>query len=407
MKVIYLHQFFATMDMSIGTRAYEFTRRLARAGHEVHVIASRREAAGDMGWIQTDEDGVTVHWLPIPYSNNLSYPARIKAFFRFALAAGLRASRLGGDVVFATSTPLTIAIPAIFASRIRRIPMVFEVRDLWPELPIAIGAIRHPILKALAHWLEWLAYHSANHIIALSPGMAAGVQKQGIPASKITIIPNSTDTDLLDVPASEGLAFRETLGLTPDQPLIVYAGSLGLMNGVGYLVEIACEIQPIRPEVRFLIVGDGKDAEIIKARARELGLYDRVLWVRPGMPKREMPRVLSAATVATSLFIDLPQMWHNSANKFFDALAACRPVAINYQGWQSDILKESGAGLVLPAADARRAAIMLADFLSDPEQLGKASQAARQLAYDEFNRDTLYEKFEQILLNVTYSQTRV
>src|SRR5690625_4937567 len=163
MKIIYLHQYFNTPEMSGGTRSYEMARRLVAAGHDVHMITSWRQPdPARKNWFTTIEEGIKVHWLPVPYSNHMSYQERIKAFFRFAFQAGNKAKALQGDIVFATSTPLTIAIPAISASKKHRIPMVFEVRDLWPELPVAIGAIRNPALIWMAKKLELWAYkHSA------------------------------------------------------------------------------------------------------------------------------------------------------------------------------------------------------------------------------------------------------
>lgn len=142
MKILYLHQYFTTPSMAGGTRSYEMARRLVAWGHEVHMITTDREGIFDpkQKWYETDEAGIHVHWTPIPYSNKMSYGQRIKAFFAFSWRAARKAAKIGGDVVFATSTPLTIAIPGVYASKRLKIPMVFEVRDLWPELPIAIGS---------------------------------------------------------------------------------------------------------------------------------------------------------------------------------------------------------------------------------------------------------------------------
>ena len=200
MKIIYLHQYFNTLEMSGGTRSYEMARRLAAAGHEVHMVTSWRSDDGrSPEWFVTDESGIKTHWLPVPYSNHMSYRERISAFFRFAFLAMSKAKELGGDVIFATSTPLTIAIPAVFASRKKKIPMVFEVRDLWPELPIAMGALRNPVLQWLAHRLERWAYKNAEAVVALSPGMKYGVVNTGYPANRVAVIPNSSDLSLIHI----------------------------------------------------------------------------------------------------------------------------------------------------------------------------------------------------------------
>jgi glycosyltransferase involved in cell wall biosynthesis len=348
-------------------------------------------------WIQTEEDGIHVHWVRVPYSNYMTYRERIRAFAEFAWLAAGKAAHLGGDVVFATSTPLTIALPAIYVSRLRRIPMVLEVRDLWPEIPIAIGALHNPVSKALARALEWLAYHASVYIIALSPGMAEGIMRRGIPSDRVTIIPNGCDVELFDVPYSQGQRIRMQLGILDDQPLIVYTGAFGLINGVGYLVEVAAAARSAAPDMRFILVGSGAESDQVSSKAETLGVLGKNLWIWEPIPKYEIPDLLAAATIATSVVIPLKPLWHNSANKFFDALAAGRPIAINHGGWQADLLEETGAGIVLPPEDPARAAQILASFVSDPERLRSAGEAARKLAHERFHRDDLARQLEDVL----------
>ena len=392
MKIIYLHQYFNTPTMPGGTRSYEMARRMVAAGHEVHMITSHCEGPAPVKvgrWYETQEAGIQVHWLVNPYSNRMGFGQRIRAFIRFALRSSARAAKLGGDVVFATSTPLTIAIPALYAKWRNRIPMVFEVRDLWPEAPIAVGALRNPASIALARSMERRAYFGATHVVALSPGMRDGVIATGYPASQVSVIPNSSDVNLFRVPPDLGATFLQNQPELSGGPLIIYAGALGLINGVSYLIDIADQMQEIAPCVRFLIVGDGREQESIRTYAEKAGVLNRNLWMIRRVPKKEMPAVLSASTLAVSLKIDLPEIRNNSANKVFDAFAAGRPVAINHDGWIADILNETGAGIVLPPRNAHVAAEQLAIFLHDNQRLEQARAAARQLADERFNRDLL------------------
>src|SRR5690606_26520793 len=145
------------------------------------------------------------------------------------------------------------AIPAVLGSRRLRVPMVFEVRDLWPEVPIAMGALDFPLAKYLARTLERWAYAHSARIIGLSPGMCAGIARTGYPPGRIDCIPNSADTDLFDVPADEGLRFRRGRPWLAGRPLVVYAGTLGKVNGVGYLAEMAAAMESLDPDVRFLV----------------------------------------------------------------------------------------------------------------------------------------------------------
>ncbi len=314
------------------------------------------------------------------------------------------AMRHKADVIYASSGPLTIAIPALIAKMMRRIPMVFEVRDLWPDLPIAIGAIRHPLLIRLARRLERIAYHGVAHVVALSPGMKEGVLRRGVAAHKVTVIPNSCDLDLFDVPVEQGLVFRQRLGLTPSQPLITYAGSFGYMNRVEYLVEVALEMRHLDPTVHFLLVGFGAHKQKIEDYARQRGVLNVNLTVMSSVAKEDMPAVLSATTIATSLFLPIQEMWHNSANKFFDALAAGRPIAINYGGWQAQLLEKHQVGIRIADTNPALGAHQLARFLSDVDRLQVARLNARQLARTEFHRDVTADQLEAVLQQAIESQ---
>jgi glycosyltransferase involved in cell wall biosynthesis len=144
-------------------------------------------------------------------------------------------------------------------------------------------------------------------------------------------------------------------------------------------------------------VGDGADYFANVQLAKDLGVDGVNLHIQKSIPKTELVSIIQRATVATSLFIDLPQMWANSANKFFDALAAGRPVMINYRGWQAELLEESGAGIVVPPQDARVAAEQLLDFMQDKQRLAKASSAAISLACGKFSRDLLARDLISVL----------
>ena len=401
MRILYLHQYFNTPRMAGGTRSYEMARRFAAQGHDVQMITSARSpnvSGRGSGWFETDEDGIHVHWYPVPYSNAMGFTQRIRAFLAFAVHAARRAADLGGDVIFATSTPLTIALPGLYARRRVGRPMVLEVRDLWPEMPIAVGALRGWPMVAAARTLERTAYSRSARVVALSPGMRDGVIRSGYPAERVHVIPNSADLDLFDVPEQSGEAFRAGLPWLGSRPLVVYTGTLGRLNGVTYLARIAAAVARTAPEVRFLVVGDGLEEPEVRRVAAELGVLDRSFFMIGRTSKEQMPAVLSAADVATSLFIDLPEMWYNSANKFFDALAAGRPLMINYRGWQADLLESTGAGIAVPAADPEAAAPLLLGFLGDRSRLERARAEARTLARERFSRDSLARDLEGVLL---------
>jgi len=402
MKIIYLHQYFNTPSMSGGTRSYEMARRLVAAGHEVHMITSWKDESKHTDWYYEEIDGINVHWLPIPYSNLMSYTQRIKAFIKYALKAGKKAINIGGDVVFATSTPLTIAIPGIKASKKLKIPMVFEVRDLWPELPIAIGALKNPLTIYAAKYLEKVAYKNSSKVIALSPGMAEGVLKLGFNKENIEIIPNSSDLELFAYDQNKSDKFLEERPELIGAPFVLYAGTLGLINGVSYLAQLASESLKQKIVANYVVIGRGFEWEKVKKEAEDLGVLGKNFFMYPAIPKTELVGAFSAATISTSLFVDMKEMEANSANKFFDGLAASKPIAINYGGWHKKLLESKQAGICLNR-DTKVAIGQLADLLSDDDKLTVHAINARKLAEDQFSRDILAEKLEKTLLAAAIS----
>ena len=399
MKILYLHQYFNTPEMPGSTRSYEMARRLAGAGHQVEMVTTSRRPSQRLGrgWQTTETAGFQVHWLHVPYANEFSYIKRLGAFLRFAVGAAWKAASLPGEVLFATSTPLTIALPAVFAARWKRIPLVFEVRDLWPAVPIAVGALRSPLLIAAARWLERFAYRHSERIIALSPGMKRGVVQAGFPEERVAVIPNSADLELFNLPAVQGEKFRSRYAWLRNRPLVVYTGTIGHINGVSYLVKLAKLVSELDPEVRFAVIGSGKEEALVRRKAQHAGVLGKNFFLLDPVPKKTIPEVLSAADLTTSLVIDNPALWDNSANKFFDALAAGTPIAINYRGWQADLIREHDCGLVLDPDPSVRSARRLAAALRDPAWLKRAGQAARNLGEKQFSRDLLAGQLEEVL----------
>jgi len=402
MKLLYLHQYFKTPDMAGGTRSYEFARRLVNQGHEVHMITSWTDATDRQGWFEENVDGIHVHWLPVPYSNHMGFQARLKAFIAFATKSGARARAIGGDLVFATSTPLTIAFPGVRTARALNVPMVFEVRDLWPEMPIANGTIRHPVLKKLAWRLERYAYNNAAHVVALSPGMRDGVAKVR-PDVHVSVIPNSCDLELFDGSHSKADDFLDQRPELRGAPIVSYAGTFGAVNAVDYLPRIAAASAARGSDIRYVAIGDGAKRKMIEDEGRRLGVLGNNFFIYPQIAKRDVPSLMQATSLPLSLFANIKEMQANSANKFFDALASGNAVGINYGGWQADLIRSRGLGLVLPPEDSEAAAEAIIGFLADTDHVAAAGRRARDAGTELFSRDVLATQLERVLLNAIAS----
>lgn len=398
MKVIYLHQYFNTANSTGGTRSYEFSRRLARDGHEVHVVTSDRSGrSATKNWSVEEVSGIQVHTIPQRYSSSMGPLRRLWAFLRFAVLASIRARSLDGDVVFATSTPLTIAIPGIFATFGRKTPLVMEIRDLWPEVPIALGYLRNPVTRRLALALERLAYRNSVHIVALSDDMATGIASRGFDSSKITVIPNLSDVGRFRSETINPTVFYDEYPELSGRPFVVYTGAFGRVNGLEYMASLANEYRRYDQNLAFVAIGDGARRDSVASFASEIGVLNENFFILDPVPKKDLPNVLAAATACSSWVMPLKQLAANSANKFFDGLAAGRPVLINYGGWQRELLETVGAGLSLPESDVATAARLLHERLSDGEWLVAAREASANLGESRFEAEISYGAFLNVL----------
>ncbi|MFN4262987.1 MAG: glycosyltransferase family 4 protein [Thioalkalivibrionaceae bacterium] len=402
MRITYLHQYFNTPEMSGGTRSYEMARRLVAMGHEVNMVTSWREEGGERDWYETEEAGIRVHWLPVPYSNHMSYSERMRAFVRFAWQAARKAASIPADVVFATSTPLTIALPGAYAARKQKVPMVFEVRDLWPEVPIALGVLNNPIAQKAGRLLERFAYNKSAHVVALAPGMRDGVCNTGYDGNKVSVIPNGADLDSLE-PAFEPQYKNNESYSERRAGLVVYCGTIGPANGVGYICRLAESIKRQFPEdeTEFLVIGDGKCRKEVEMEAEKLGVLGSKVKFLGAVSKRQVFEWLQQSDV-TIMTYDGPEVLYRDSvsNKFFDSIACGCPVVSNFEGFSTMTAKAYGAGIILPRQDLEGAAATLVDYLSDRVAMDRARVNAVGLATEWFSRDRLAVALETVLRGV-------
>lgn len=401
MKILYLAQYFNPPEAYGGSRHYEMARRLVERGHEVHIITSAAFRRKLERPLYPDNEfklsGVRVHVIEIDYHQTMNFIQRMASFIRFALKASLIDCRIKPDVIFASSTPLTIAIPGIAQSFRRRAPMVFEVRDLWPEIPIAIGALRSWPLRFAARMLERIAYARSTRIVALSSDMKRGIARTGFDESRIEVIPNGCDFDRFEVDPQEGARFKAQFHDIANRPWILYSGAFGRINGLEYLVEAASRLKRTGSPAVIVMIGAGSEKDKLMTMASDLGVLNESLFFLPPRPKTEMPAVLSAADICCSTVKPIPQLAANCANKVFDSLASSRPVFINYGGWQADMLEETSAGIADRECDPQAGAQLLNNILMDSTRLESMKENARKTGRERFDRDLLASKLEHTL----------
>lgn len=403
MKVLYFHQYFKTPQGAGGTRSYEMARRLVRAGHEVTMVCGSG-AHSDTGL--TDDfmngrreglvDGIHVIELALPYSNRDSFLRRTATFLRFALKSVWIGLRRDYDLVFATTTPLTAGIPGIFAKWLRRKPFVFEVRDLWPELPKAMGVITNPLVLRAMGVLEWVSYRSADRLVGLSPGIVDGIVACGVPREQVELIPNGCDIEFLQ---SDVEPWRPA-GVAPDDLMAVFTGAHGIANGLDAVLDAAAELKRReRDDIKLLLIGDGMKKPALQRRAQQEGLRN-VIFHDPA-PKQHLKGLLASADVGMQILANVPAFYYGtSPNKFFDYIATGTPVLNNYPGWLAGLIEDTECGFVVPPDDPAAFAGALEEAAGDRDRLRAMGQNALALAKREFDRDLLGERFVEWLEGV-------
>lgn len=386
MHILYFHQYFALPTGSTGTRSYEMARRWVAAGHRVTMICGRAEACGLPNRTRFEAAGIQVRIVNSVYSQKHSFSRRIWAFIFFLTAGMLEGLRVKNiDVVYASSTPLTIGIPALLLKWLRRRPFVFEVRDQWPEVPISMGYIRSPLLKKSLLWLERLIYKESSAVVALSPGMAEGVrQALGRIEKPILVAPNSADTQLFR-PDIDGASVRIKMGWE-DKLVVMHFGAMGTVNTLDFLVDIAEKIRHIT-NIHIVCIGEGKERHRLSERVNSLRLSN--IEIHGPVEKERLPEMVAACDISTVIIGNYPIIEHNSANKFFDSLAAGKPILLNYSGWQREYLEKFNCGYGCQLCEQGEYIQKLMDLCTQPEKRKLLGQNARKLAEEIFNRDKI------------------
>jgi glycosyltransferase involved in cell wall biosynthesis len=334
-------------------------------------------------------DGIDIIEFDLSYANADGFLKRTKTFLSFALVSITIALREPCDVVFATTTPLTAGIPGVFSRVFRRKPFVFEVRDLWPELPRAMGVIRNPLVLWLMSTLEWVCYRLATRLVGLSPGIVEGIARRGVDKKRIAMVSNGCDLRLFK---GEHDPWRPD-GVGKDDLLALYAGTHGIANGLNAVLDAAALLkQRGRSNIKILLVGQGKLKAALQHRAREEGL-DNVVF-HPSIEKARLAGLMAATDIGLQILDNIPAFYDGtSPNKFFDYLAASLPVLVNYPGWLAEVIALHQCGYVVPPCDPEAFAAALEQASEDREELRMMGQRARQCAVTEFSRDASADRW--------------
>lgn len=397
MKVLYLHQYFTLPTQAGGTRSYEMARRLIERGHQVTMVCGLEgnakidlPATSKKNIFRGVVDGIDVIQISVPYNNSMGLIARTRSFCSFAWQSVKIAMKEDFDVLFATSTPLTACIPGIVMKMFRRKKkFIFEVRDLWPELPKALG-MKNPIFIGGMSILEWLSYHLADGCVGLSPGICEGIKKRSQKNKPIEMVPNGCDLDIFKPLLKESLKLD---GITSEDKVAIFTGAHGIANGLDAVLDAAKIIKEMgRQDIKFAFIGKGGVKLHLQERVKEEGL-DNCLFYNP-IPKLQLAKVVASAKVGMMVLKNVPAFYYGtSPNKFFDYIASGLPILNNYPGWLAEMISENEMGEVVEPDNAKAFADALIKMVDNPAMLDEYSKNARSFAVKKFDREILGKQF--------------
>ena len=394
MHILYIHQYFRTPEEPGGNRSYWIARELVRRGHQVTMITATSTKYPDAGVV--DHEGIRTVYVKNDYSNYMSAPRKILSFVNFVRLA-IRAGKAQKDVdlVFATSTPLTVGYIALRLKKSRHWPFVFEVRDLWPRFPIEVGAIRNKLAIRLLKSLERKIYQQSEFVVALSPGMQEGVIEAGTPAGKTAMIPNMSKPDAF-FPHDPDPAIVAEFGLDLSKFNVIHFGSMGRANGLEYIIRAAKVLQERGDkDVAFWFMGDGATEPVIRRMSEEWGLENVRFLGRHKMSV--VAEVVNCASASITTFRNLPVLQTNSPNKLFDSLAAGKPIIVNSAGWTKDLCEKEYCGCFVDPENPADLADRLQAIKDDQPLLEAWGRNARRLAVEVFNQSLLAGKVADVL----------
>lgn len=386
MHILLVHQLFIRPDDPGGTRHFEFCRSRVLAGDRVTILAGTRSyLTGEIVSRQGRETlipGLDVVRCGTVGGGHRSFFWRAVGFLWFtatSLTSGLKLNDV--DLVWGTSPPLLQVSSAWAIARLHRVPLVFEVRDLWPAFAVATGVLRSRVLIRLSEWLEKVLYRQADHLIVNSPGFIPHLTARGVSPSRITLVPNGADPQMFD-PSADGAAFRRLHGLE-GRFIVLYAGAHGLANDLGTVLKAAHTLKG-EERIAFVFVGDGKEKPGLQRQAADLGLTN--VHFLPPVPKEDVAEVLAAADCGLAILQPLPLFATTYPNKVFDYMAAGRPVLLAIDGVIRQVIEEEGAGIAIPPGDPSALAEGVRRLASGPASARMMGERGRDAVVRRFDR---------------------
>lgn len=402
MKILLLHQYFLEEDDSGGSRWNEMAKVWTDEGHEVVVIAGMIHANGSEKrteykrkyFVKKKQEKVTVWRCHVSESYNKSFAGRLWGYFSFmfsAMWAGLFKAKEKFDAVIVTSPPLFVGFSVYLISRIKRIPFVFEVRDLWPESAIDTGVLKNKLIIKIAFWFEKFIYKKATLINVLTPAFYNTLKdKKHVPEEKLIMISNASDFSLSEelVANFNREDFRKKMDLN-GRFVITYVGAHGLANHLQQILEAGKKLSDTN--VLFLLIGQGMEKEKLRMMASEMEVTN-VRFI-DSVPKKEVFKYILASEMGASVLKKAEAFKTVYSNKTFDYMSCKIPVLMAIDGVSRQLVEDAKCGIYIEPENIEEYNEKIREYLNDKKRLQKEGDNGYRYAKEYFDRNVLARKY--------------
>ncbi|MDM8553322.1 glycosyltransferase family 4 protein [Desulfococcaceae bacterium HSG7] len=400
MHVLLIHQAFVSPKEPGGTRHYELARCMVKQGHKVTIIASNLSyLTGQRTTLQSNlisqefMDGIQVLRVYTYPSLHRSFVWRVVSFFSFMFSSIFAAMRVKNiDLVMGTSPPIFQLVSAWLAAKIHRKPFLLEIRDLWPAFAIDMGVLNNPMLIRISRRLEHFLYDRADHFLVNSPAYKDYLIHKGIPKDKISLIPNGVDL-MMFKPEMKGVKIRNEFN-SESLFVVTYTGALGLANDIQTLLRAAKHLVD-KPDIRFLIVGDGKERPRLEKLARKWNLIN--VTFTGSRSKSKIPEILAASDVCVAILQDIPMFRTTYPNKVFDYMAAGCPTILAIDGVIREVIESANGGIFVHPGDDEALANTVLELRNDRGLAKTMGMSARHYVEKHFDRRKHAEQFLDLM----------
>ncbi|TYB79049.1 glycosyltransferase family 4 protein [Bizionia myxarmorum] len=410
MRILLIHQYFLEKGEGGGSRFNEMTQVWSKLGHSVTVLAgmvnytSGKKPERYKGkHYYKDHDfypNVDVLRCHVSESYNVNFLGRLWGYFSFMFSAiwgGLRKTKGEYDVILVTSPPLFVGMTAYVLSKLKGIPFVFEVRDLWPESAIDTGVLKNKTIIKLAYWFEKFLYKRAQFINVLTPAFRDKLIEKGIPAEKIRFIPNAADFTLSEkLTDFDGEAFKKELGLE-HKFVITYVGAHGVANHLIQLLDASEYLKDTN--IVFQLIGSGMQKQMLQEETKKRGLEQHIIFRDP-VAKEEVFKYIMASDMGASVLKRVDTFKTIYSNKTFDYMSCRIPILLAIDGVSRDLVEEAQCGVYVEPENAKDIAEKLKAIYNQPEKLIEMGESGYHYAKQHFDRETLAKTYLGYLLEV-------